>query len=95
MAVEHGLETGRLPLVGVFDGMRWKIQDKEAGGDKYGKIGKLNLDLVYLERDKRHEKQDAPDVTTPKELTILSLSNMWNTLKVCIYHPTRANGFYQ
>lgn len=46
MAVEHGLETGRLPLVGVFDGMRWKIQDKEAGGDKYGKIGKLNLDLV-------------------------------------------------
>lgn len=46
VAVEHGLETGRLPLVGVFDGMRWKIQDKEAGGNKYGKIGKLNLDLV-------------------------------------------------
>ena len=49
VAVEHGLETGRLPLVGVFHEIRWKPQetlDKRTGGDKYGKIWKLNLDLV-------------------------------------------------
>ena len=94
MAVEHGLETGRLPQVGVFHGMRWKIQDKEAGGDKYGKTGKLDLDLVQsMINDMKNKTRQM--FTTPKELTVLSLSRMWNTLKVCIYHPTRANGFYQ
>lgn len=64
---------------------------KEVGGDRHGKIWKLNSRSVWKKGGGRNRRHDALHSNHLEELTDLSSSSIWSAFEACVYH-TRASG---
>lgn len=92
VAVEHGVEVGRLWIDSVILRRSLKGQDVLDEGTRRRKRREdVEADHEICIKTVKVEGHDALCPNTPKELTNLSSSRIWNTLAGCI-HFTRARG---